>query len=253
MRFLCTNDDGILAHGLECLVRAAEELGEVTVVAPDREQSATSHSLTLHHPVRPVRRGERRWQVDGTPTDCVMLALEALMPERPDFVLSGINHGHNMGEDVLYSGTVSAAMEGLMLGVPALALSFAGGDLRADLSLLDEQVDTVRRLLEHFCDKERFPPSTLLNINLPPLRRGEVKGIRLTRLGRRVYSNSLTEMQDPWGRRIYWIGGGTIEWSGEPDSDFQAIRDGFISVTPLHIDLTNFNLIASADSWWRDL
>jgi 5'-nucleotidase len=168
-------------------------------------------------------------------------------------VLSVINHGHNMGEDVLYSGTVSAAMEGLMLGVPALALSFAGGDLRADLSLLDEQVDTVRRLLEHFCDKERFPPSTLLNINLPPLRRGEVKGIRLTRLGRRVYSNSLTEMQDPWGRRIYWIGGGTIEWSGEPDSDFQAIRDGFISVTPLHIDLTNFNLIASADSWWRDL
>ena len=253
MRILCTNDDGILAHGLDCLVRAAESLGEVTVVAPDREQSATSHSLTLHHPVRPVRRGERRWQVDGTPTDCVMLAIEALMPERPDFVLSGINHGHNMGEDVLYSGTVSAAMEGLMLGVPAIALSVAGGDLRADLTLLDEQVHTVRRLLEHFCDADKFPPNTLLNINLPPLRHGEVKGIRLTRLGRRVYSNSLTEMQDPWGRRIYWIGGGTIEWRGEPDSDFQAIRDGFISVTPLHIDMTNFDLLAQAASWWRDL
>ncbi len=116
MRLLVTNDDGFLAQGIECLIAAAEPLGEVTVVAPDREQSATSHSLTLHHPLHPVRRGERRWQVDGTPTDCVMLALEALMPERPDFVLSGVNHGQNMGEDVLYSGTVAAAMEGLALG-----------------------------------------------------------------------------------------------------------------------------------------
>ncbi|HVF39857.1 MAG TPA: 5'/3'-nucleotidase SurE, partial [Gemmatimonadaceae bacterium] len=125
MRLLCTNDDGILAHGLKCLVAAAEPLGEVTVVAPDREQSATSHSLTLHHPVRPVLRGDRRWQVDGTPTDCVMLAVEALMPERPDFVLSGINHGQNMGEDVLYSGTVAAAMEGISIGIPSIAISFA--------------------------------------------------------------------------------------------------------------------------------
>jgi 5'-nucleotidase len=232
MRFLCTNDDGILAAGLDCLVRAAEQLGDVTVVAPDREQSATSHSLTLHHPVRPVPRGERRWQVDGTPTDCVMLAIEALMPERPDFVLSGVNHGHNMGEDVLYSGTVSAAMEGLMLGVPSVAFSFAGGDLRADLTQIEAQIPTVRRLLEHFCGTPRFPRDTILNINLPPLAGGEVKGVRLTRLGRRVYSNSLSEMTDPWGRRIYWIGGGSIEWSGEEDSDFRAIQDGYISVTP---------------------
>src|ERR671920_1691729 len=149
MRFLCTNDDGILAHGLECLVRAAEPLGDVTVVAPDREQSATSHSLTLHHPVRAVPRGERRYQVDGTPTDCVMLAVEALMPDRPDFVLSGINHGQNMGEDVLYSGTVAAAMEGLSLGIPAIAVSFAGGDLRADVTRLKEQVPTLTRVLKH--------------------------------------------------------------------------------------------------------
>ena len=132
LRLLCTNDDGILAQGLACLIEAAEPLGEITVVAPDREQSATSHSLTLHHPIRPIERGERRFQVDGTPTDCVMLAVEALMPERPNFVLSGINHGQNMGEDVLYSGTVAAAMEGLSLGIPSLAISFAGGDLRAD-------------------------------------------------------------------------------------------------------------------------
>ena len=121
MRLLCTNDDGILAHGLECLVRAATPLGDVTVVAPDREQSATSHSLTLHHPVRAVERGERRYQVDGTPTDCVMLAVEALMDGRPDWVLSGVNHGQNMGEDVLYSGTVAAAMEGISLGIPSIA------------------------------------------------------------------------------------------------------------------------------------
>ncbi|MFP5354167.1 MAG: 5'/3'-nucleotidase SurE, partial [Gemmatimonadota bacterium] len=191
MRFLCTNDDGILAHGLDCLVRAAEQIGEVTVVAPDREQSATSHSLTLHHPLRPVRRGEHRYQVDGTPTDCVMLAVEALMEQRPDFVLSGINHGQNMGEDVLYSGTVSAAMEGLALGIPSIALSFAGGDLRADIAKLDEQVEILVPLLRHLTSLPVFPAGTLLNVNLPPVRADEVRGIKLTRLGRRVYSNSI--------------------------------------------------------------
>ena len=133
LRLLCTNDDGILAHGLACLIEAAEPLGEITVVAPDREQSATSHSLTLHHPVRPIERGPRRFQVDGTPTDCVMLAVEALMPNRPDFVLSGINHGQNMGEDVLYSGTVAAAMEGLSLGIPSVAWSYLLGAARTRL------------------------------------------------------------------------------------------------------------------------
>src|ERR1043165_6758767 len=157
MRLLVTNDDGILAHGLECLVAAAEPLGEVWVVAPDREQSAMSHSLTLHHPVRPVRRGERRWQVDGTPTDCVMLAVEALLADRPDFVLSGINHGQNMGEDVLYSGTVAAAMEGLALGVPSIAFSFAGGDLRADVSQLRQQVRVLTPLLERITSLTEFP------------------------------------------------------------------------------------------------
>jgi 5'-nucleotidase len=253
MRFLCTNDDGILAHGLECLVRAAEPLGDVTVVAPDREQSATSHSLTLHHPVRAVRRAERRFQVDGTPTDCVMLAVEALMPERPDFVLSGINHGQNMGEDVLYSGTVAAAMEGLSLGVPAIAISYAGGDLRADVSRLDEQVSALSDLLRHLISLPQFPKDTLLNINLPPLSNGAVRGVRLTRLGRRVYSNSIMPMRDPWGRQIYWIGGGSLTWTGESDSDFQAIQDGYISVTPLHLDLTNRDVLAAAETWWQDL
>lgn len=252
-RLLLTNDDGILAHGLDCLVRAAEPLGEVTIVAPDREQSATSHSLTLHHPLRPRQRGDRTFQVDGTPTDCVMLAVEALMPERPDFVLSGINHGQNMGEDVLYSGTVAAAMEGLALGIPSMAISFAGGDLSADLTHLSGQIGVLRPLLAHVTSLPHFPTDTLLNINLPPIPGDEVRGVRLTRLGRRVYSNSLQRMRDPWQREIFWIGGGSISWSGHENSDFRAIQDGYISVTPLHLDLTHHHMLESAATWWQDL
>jgi 5'-nucleotidase len=251
MRILISNDDGVLAHGLQCLVRAAEPLGEVTVVAPDREQSATSHSLTLHHPIRAKRLDDRRYQVDGTPTDCVMLALAALMPERPDFVLSGINHGQNMGEDVLYSGTVAAAMEGLALGIPSIAISFAGGDLRADVRQLDAQVPRLTKLLAHLTSLPAFPRDTLLNVNLPPLSGDEIRGIRLTRLGRRVYSNSLTAMTDPWGRPIYWIGGGSATWEGSEDSDFRAIEEGYISVTPLHLDLTNRDVLDAPEQWWR--
>jgi 5'-nucleotidase len=253
MRFLVTNDDGILAHGIECLVEAAEPLGDVHVVAPDREQSATSHSLTLHHPIRPVKRGERRFQIDGTPTDCVMLAVEGLMESRPDYVLSGVNHGSNMGEDVLYSGTVAAAMEGLALGIPSIAISFAGGDLRADVSLLEQQVSVMTPLLKHITSLPQFPRDTLLNVNLPPLSADQIRGVRLTRLGRRVYSDSLRPMQDPWGRAIYWIGGGSINWSGSEDSDFRAIQEGYISVTPLHLDLTHHHMLEAAESWWRDL
>lgn len=252
MRLLLTNDDGIRAHGLECLLEAAQPLGDVTIVAPDREQSATSHSLTLHHPLRPVQVAERQFQVDGTPTDCVMLAVEALMPEPPDFVISGVNHGQNMGEDVLYSGTVAAAMEGLSLGVRSIAVSFAGGDLRADLTHLRAQIPVLTPLLAHLTSLKAFPAHTLFNVNLPPLDPGGIKGVRLTRLGRRVYSGSLRPMQDPWGRPIYWIGGGSISWSGEDDSDFRAIEDGYISVTPLHLDVTNFDILRTASEWWRD-
>jgi 5'-nucleotidase len=251
MRFLCTNDDGILAYGLDCLVRAAKQIGDVTVVAPDREQSATSHSLTLHHPLRAIRRGEDRYQVDGTPTDCVMLAIEMLMEERPDFVLSGINHGQNMGEDVLYSGTVAAAMEGLALGIRSIAISYAGGDLRADITRLEQQVDVLAPLLRHLTGLAHFPSDTLLNVNLPPVPADQIKGVRLTRLGRRVYSNSIKPMEDPWGRPIYWIGGGEISWKGDARSDFQAVRDGYISVTPLHLDLTHHVRFDAAEAWWQ--
>ncbi len=251
MRLLISNDDGILAHGLDCLERAARPLGEVSVVAPDREQSATSHSLTLHHPLRPIKTGERRWQVDGTPTDCVMLAIEALLPERPDFVLSGINHGPNMGEDVLYSGTVAAAMEGLALGVPSIAFSFAGRVLHAENSLLADHVENLTKLIAHLTSLPKFPANTLLNVNIPAVPAKELKGVRLTRLGRRVFSGSLTPMKDPWGRDIFWIGGGSAAWSGSDDSDFRAVKDGYISVTPLHLDLTAKDRLDDAEQWWQ--
>jgi 5'-nucleotidase len=180
-----------------------------------------------------------------------MLALQALMAEPPDFVLSGINHGQNMGEDVLYSGTVAAAMEGLSLGVRSVALSFAGGDHGTDVTLAGEQIETVTWLLRHILTLEKLPPHTLLNVNLPPVRADEIKGVRLTRLGRRVFSDSLTRMRDPWGKEIYWIGGGTVAWSGTEDSDFRAIQEGYISVTPLHLDLTHFHMLDAAGDWWR--
>lgn len=245
MRILCSNDDGIQAEGLAFLVEVCGKLGEVTCVAPDREQSATSHSLTLARPLRPVRRGERAWQVDGTPTDSVLLGLGALAGDRPDFVVSGINHGHNMGEDVLYSGTVAAAMEGLAFGIPGVAVSFAG----TEHALIRTYGDVLERLLRQLLVIERFPADTLLNVNLPPRPAEEVRGVRVTTLGKRIYSESLTKMKDPWGRDIWWIGGGQLSWSGREDSDFQAVEDGFISVTPLHVDITNYRLLETVRAW----
>ena len=245
MNILCSNDDGILAPGLALLADACREVGDVTVVAPDREQSGTSHSLTLHRPLRPARRPDGAFQVDGTPTDCVMLALETLMPERPDFVFSGVNHGPNMGEDVLYSGTVSAAMEGVMLGVPGVAISFAG----SDPEMMGTYRETLVRLIRRITSAEDYPRDTLLNINLPRLPATEVRGVRVTRLGRRFFSDSLTRMKDPWGREIMWIGGGTITWTGGEDADHAAVAAGFISITPLHMDLTNYSLIETVRGW----
>ncbi len=245
MHILISNDDGILAPGLEYLAEACRTVAQVTVVAPDREQSGTSHSLTMHRPLRAAQRPDGAYQVDGTPTDCVLLALGELLPERPDFLFSGINHGPNMGEDVLYSGTVAAAMEGVTLGVPGVAISLAGSN--------PDQLETYRPLLASLVEQitavDVFPQNTILNINLPDLPGDQVKGIKVTTLGSRYFSESLTRMQDPWGRDIYWIGGGTITWTGGEDSDHRAVAEGFISLTPLHMDLTNYSLIETVREW----
>ncbi len=248
VRFLVTNDDGVHARGLRLLADAAAELGRVEVAAPDRQQSASSHSLTMHRPLRVTRSEEGHLVVDGTPTDCVLLAVNELLDDPPEFVVSGVNHGPNMGEDVLYSGTVAAAMEATILGIPSIAVSFAGG--REDR--LRRYGPHVRRLLASLTDRDDFPEETFFNVNLPPIPADEVQGVRVTALGRRVYSDSLTRSEDPHGREYFWIGGGQSHWTGGEDSDFRAVRAGFISVTPLHLDLTNFELMERVRSWRLD-
>lgn len=244
MEILVTNDDGYLALGIAALVRAAEPLGDVRVVAPDREQSATSHSLTLHHPLR-VRTLREAMVVDGTPTDCVVLAVGELLERRPDFVLSGVNHGANLGDDVLYSGTVAGAMEATLLGIPAVAVSYAGRDPEEIEAWVPLLTDLLRRII----GRDAFPDETLLNINLPPVSPERVTGIRVTKLGRRAYEGSLTRAEDPNGREYFWIGGGESRWWGGPGSDFQAIEEGYVSVTPLHLDLTNHQLLQAIREW----
>lgn len=248
MRILVTNDDGYLALGIRALATAAAHHGDVQVVAPDREQSATSHSLTMHHPLR-VRSVRDTFVVDGTPTDCVVLAMGELMEPPADFVFSGINHGANLGDDVLYSGTVAGAMEATILGIPAAAISYTGRDPEA----IEAWTPTVSDLIGQVLARETFPKETLLNVNLPPIPPDQVAGIRVTRLGRRAYEGSLTRSHDPSGREYFWIGGGESKWWGGEDSDFRAIDDGHISVTPLHLDLTNFDLLNDIRGWELEL
>jgi len=245
MKILCTNDDGYMAEGLRVLAEAARTLGTVDVVAPDREQSATSHSLTIHRPIRARQASDGTYVVDGTPTDCVIMAVNELLESNPDFCLSGVNHGSNMGEDVLYSGTVAAAMEATVIGVPSVALSYTGDDYET----LDRWEPLLERLLSQILGQEGFPPHTLLNVNLPPVAPEEVRGVRITSLGRRRYADSITRILDPRGREHFWIGGGISAWNGGQEADFRAVKDGFISVTPLHLDLTSYELMEEIRGW----
>ena len=245
MRILVTNDDGYLAGGIRALAEAAGRIGTVHIVAPDREQSATSHSLTLHYPLR-VRSADGGAQVvDGTPTDCVVLAVGELLPGRPDYVLSGVNHGANLGDDVLYSGTVAAAMEATILGIPSVAVSYTGKDPETIPAWTDLLEQILRRLLL----RDDFPGETLFNINLPPVPPDRAAGVKVTHLGRRAYVGSLTRAADPNGREYFWIGGGESRWWGSPDSDFRAIHDNYVSITPLHLDLTNYRLLEDIGRW----
>ncbi len=248
MLFLVTNDDGYLAPGLGTLARALGQLGEVVVVAPDREQSATSHSLTLHHPLRVRQTAENRYHVDGTPTDCVMLAVNAIMGRRPDYVFSGINHGGNMGDDVSYSGTVSAAWEATLLGIPSVAISL----VHADERWLAGYEGVVRRLARMIVEEpveKLFASDTLLNVNLPDRDPDTVEGVRVTTLGKRAYSDPVVVDKDPHGKTYYWIGGGEAVWEGPEGSDYLAVERGYISITPVHLDLTNHRVIPDLEKW----
>lgn len=239
---LVTNDDGIRSAGIRKLAAALKKVGDVYVVAPDRERSAASHSLTLHRPLRVEKVGPRQWTVDGTPTDCVTLAVQGVLPRRPDIVVSGINRGGNLGEDVLYSGTVSAAMEGTLLGIPSIAISLVGRH-RFDFA---PSADFALRLVRYVIRKG-LPADTLLNVNVPDTK--EPGGYGITHLGKRYFSDVIVEKTDPRGKKYYWIGGDMAEWVGGEDSDFFVIEKGRISITPLHLDLTNYTSMDEIKRW----
>ena len=236
---LVTNDDGVHAAGLAALARALEDLGDVYVLAPEREQSACGHALTLHRPLRAVALGERRFAVNGTPSDCVNLGVLGFLHERPALVVAGINHGSNLGDDVTYSGTVSAAMEGTLLGVPSVAVSLADGE---DFG----HAARVARLVAMRVLVNGLPPKTLLNVSVPA---GAPHGLRVTRLGHRVYSEKIVEQTDPRGRTHYWIGAGPPEWEALDGTDMGAVHEGFVALTPLHLDLTNHRAVAHLGEW----
>jgi len=235
-----TNDDGVHAAGLVALAEALEPLGEVWIIAPEREQSACGHALTMHLPLRPRRLGERRFSLNGTPSDCVNLGVLGFLPERPALIASGINHGSNLGDDVTYSGTVSAAMEGTLLGVPSLAFSLMDGHDQFTAAARVARLVAMRALVEG------LPPKTLLNVNVPA---GEPRGLRFARLGHRVYSDKIVEHVDPRGRTHYWLGTGEPTWEALDGTDMGAVHDGFVAVTPLHLDLTNHRALAVMTDW----
>ncbi len=240
---LVSNDDGIRAAGIQTLAAALSDLGEVWVVAPDREQSAVSHALSLHSPLRADQVGERQFAVDGTPTDCIILAVHQILPRKPGLIVSGINNGGNLGDDITYSGTVSAAIEGTLLGIPSIAVSLVGRSSN-DYS----SAGSFARSLSESVLAQGLPDDTLLNVNVPGLPPDELRGFVVTRQGKRRYGDAIVEKVDPRGRKYYWIGGEDLGFIHAEGSDCTAVEAGYISVTPLHLDLTNYDSIPRVNS-----
>ena len=243
---LVSNDDGHFSEGIRALASAMEGLGEVIVVAPEAEQSAASHAISLHRPLRIKEIRPNWYAVDGTPTDCAYLAINHILRGRkPALMVSGINHGSNLADDVTYSGTVAAAMEASLLGVPAMALSLATRE-RFEF----EAAARFARALAEAALARLLPPGMLLNVNIPP---GELRGYRITRLGKHSYGFDVIENVDPRGRKYYWIGGNDYAFEDIPGTDCNAVlREGVVSVTPLHLDLTDEAMRAEVESWRLD-
>lgn len=253
MRVLLTNDDGIQAPGLDALRKALGEIAEIVVVAPDRERSATGHGITVYYPIRVdefcfVDGCGQGWVVDGTPADSVKLAICALLDRPPDLVVSGINRGPNLGTDVLYSGTVSAALEGAVLGIPSLAVSLDTYDSQADYSYA---ATFTRDLCQHLLEGG-LSPDILLNINIPALPSQEIAGVKFTKLGIRRYDDVFTARKDPRGKTYFWLAGEVIDEEQDEDTDVMAVKNNYISITPLHFDLTNYQLLQRLRSQWQD-
>ncbi len=244
MKILLTNDDGVFAEGLRVLREAFQELGDVYVVAPDRERTAISHALTLDRPLRIREVGERLWAVDGTPVDCIHLALHCVLGERPALVVSGVNNGPNMGEEVVYSGTVSAAFEATFLGLRAMAVSIAARRGHHYHTAAHVALRVAKRVLE-----EGLPPRVFLNVNVPNLPEGKVRGFKITRLGHRIFKDCIVERVDPRGHKYYWIGGADTGYEGGEGTDFAAVAEGYVSVTPLKADLTAYEELEGLKRW----
>lgn len=238
---LITNDDGIHSPGLRALGDCLAPLGRVITVAPDRDNSAISHALTMNRPLRLTQLDQDIYTLDGTPSDCVALALGKILDHTPDLLVSGINNGPNIGDDITYSGTVSAAIEGTMYAVPSMAVSMAG-----EPPLDYDKADAVIRNLASKVIDYGLPANTLMNVNIP--KDSVLKGIRITRQGRRIWKQAVKEVSDPRGRIHYWIGGGTPLLDSGKDTDVRAIGEGFVSISPIHLDLTNHEGI----SYFRD-
>lgn len=244
MRILLSNDDGYFSTGLAVLAEAVGKVAEIHVVAPERDRSGASNSLTLVRPLRVHRAPNGFYFVDGTPTDCVHLAVTGLLADEPDIVIAGINHGANLGDDVIYSGTVAAAMEGRFLGLPAIAVSLVGRNAR----YFDTAARVVLELLERL-KSHPLPTDTILNVNVPDLPYEKLAGFEATRLGNRHKAEPVIKSADPHGNPIYWVGPAGAEADAGPGTDFHAIRQRQVSVTPLYVDLTRHATLASVARW----
>ena len=246
MYILLSNDDGYLAEGLSTLAKALSQHAEITVVAPDKNRSAASNSLTLEMPLR-ASLGENGFtKVDGTPTDCVHLAITGLLEKEPDMVFAGINHGGNLGDDVLYSGTVAAATEGRYLGLPAVAISLAGSG--EELTHFETAAQVAVTLLKQLIANP-LPKDSILNVNVPDIPLKDLKGYKATRLGQRHKSEPVIKGTDPRGRLLYWVGPPGAEQDAGPGTDFHAVSTGYVSVTPLQLDLTWYDRIEALNTW----
>jgi 5'-nucleotidase len=238
MLILVTNDDGVHSPGLIALFKAMKEIGDAYIVAPDRERSAVGHSLTLHRPLKVEEMRERVYSVNGTPTDAVVLGVSKVLPRKPDIVVSGINRGGNLGDDITYSGTVSAAFEGTILNIPSFAISMPG-----DKNFHFETAAFFAAVIAGYIREKPLPYDTFLNVNVPNMAKGSIKGMKLTRQGKRIYDNSIKDVLSPRGEMHYWIGGGVLYWEHAEDTDIHAVNDGYVSVTPIHLDFTNYTAL----------
>jgi 5'-nucleotidase len=248
MKILLSNDDGYQAPGLVALAAELESLAAITVVAPDRNRSGASNSLTLEYPIRAHTAPNGFISVDGTPTDCVHLAITGLLSEEPDMVIAGINAGANLGDDVLYSGTVAAATEGRFLGFPAMALSMNSHEPRH----YDTGAKVAAMLVRHL-KLRPLASDTIINVNVPDLPFDQIKGLKVTRLGHRHKAEPVVESRDPRGRTIYWVGPAGAEQDAGNGTDFQAVRDGYVSLTPLQVDLTRHSAITTLQEWLGEM